>query len=96
MKSLAVSTAAGAVTGGVVSQMPQLRVPGVSSGQGNMRAVAQAVRTRIANGNASEMSAATAVKGAIGGQVANAGKTVTGAMTDHVAKKQCGDKCEAH
>ena len=86
-KSLAVSTLAGAVSGGLISKVPLAKVPGISSGKGNMKAVAQAVRTRIANGNASKMSLKTAVKGAIGGQVAAAGKTATDAATSAAAIK---------
>jgi RHS repeat-associated protein len=75
IKSLAVSTAVGAASAGVASKVPDLGVEGVSSGRGNMRAVAKAIRTKIANGTASEMSLKTAIKGAIGAQVANAGRT---------------------
>ncbi len=87
--SLGASAAAGAVSGGLVSKIPLTKVPGVSSGAGNMRAAAQSVRTRIAHGNASRMSAATAVKGAIGGQVATAGKTATEAATDAAKTRVC-------
>ena len=76
-KSLAVSTAIGAATGGLASKMPALKVPGMTSGSGNMKAVAQGVATKIENGTASSMSLKTAVNGAIGGQVADAGKTAT-------------------
>lgn len=47
------------------------------------------MRTRIANGNASNISAATAIKGAIGGQVADAGKTAAGAAVDAAKTKAC-------
>jgi hypothetical protein len=83
---MAVSVAAGAVSGGVVSKMSPVKVPGVSSGKGNMKAVAQGVKTKIENGTASAMSLKTAVKGAIGGQVANAGKTATEAASDAAGK----------
>jgi uncharacterized protein RhaS with RHS repeats len=89
LASLAANTAAGAVSGGIASKVPLTKVPGVSSGQGNMRAAAQSVRTRIANGNATKMSPATAVKGAIGGQVGNAGKTATEAATDAAKTQVC-------
>lgn len=80
---------AGTVTGGVATKIGSVKVPGISSGRGNMTAVEQAVKTRIANGNASKMSVATAVKGAIGGQVANAGKTTAGAAVDAAKAKTC-------
>jgi len=88
-KSLAVSTAVGAVTEGIASKIPLAKIPGISAGRGNMKAVAQAVRTKIANGTASEMSLTTAIKGAIGDQVANAGKTFAGAAADVAAHKTC-------
>ena len=88
-KSLAVSTAVGALTEGIASKVPLTKVPGITSGQGNMKAVAEGVSTKIANGTVSRMSMKTAVKGAIGGQVANAGKTVVGAAADVAAKKTC-------
>lgn len=88
-KSLAVSTALGAATGGLASKVPNLNVPGVSSGRGNMKAVAQGVATKIENGVASSMSLKTAVKGAVGGQVANAGRTVTGTAATAAATSAC-------
>jgi len=87
--SLAASVVAGAVSGGVASKVPLIKVPGVSSGQGNMKAVAKAVKTKIENGTASRMSPSTAVKGVIGEQVATAGKTATEATTDAVKTKAC-------
>jgi RHS repeat-associated protein len=88
-RSLAVSTVAGAVTAGVAAKVPDLKVDGVTAGRGNMKAVAQGVRTKIANGTASQMSLKTALKGAIGGQVATAGRTVTEGAADVAAKKGC-------
>ena len=88
-KSLAISTALGAATGGLVSKVPGLKVPGVSSGRGNMQAVAKGIATKIEKGSASSMSLKTAVKGAIGGQVANAGKTVTGTAATAWATTTC-------
>jgi RHS repeat-associated protein len=87
--SLTASVVAGTVTGGLATKIGSVKVPGISSGSGNMKAVAQAVKTRIENGNASKMSAATAVKGAIGGQVADAGKTAAGAAVDAAKAKTC-------
>jgi RHS repeat-associated protein len=88
-KSLAISTAAGALTEGIASKVPLTKIPGISSGRGNMKAVAQAIRTKMANGTVNGMSLTTAVKGAVGGQVANAGKTFAGAAADVAAKKTC-------
>jgi len=88
-KSLAISTGLGAVTGGLASKVPDLKIPGISSGKGNMKAVAEGVSTRIANGTASNMSLKTALKGAIGGQVADAGKTATDAAANAAANKAC-------
>jgi RHS repeat-associated protein len=93
-KSMVVSAAVGAVTEGVMSKIPQIKLQGVSSGKGNMKAVAQGVRTKIENGAASSMSLKTAVKGAVGGQVANAGKTATQAAADVGGRKACGEKCK--
>ena len=88
-KALAVSTVAGAVTGGIASKVPLTKIPGISSGKGNMNAVAQAVRTKIANGTVAGMSVTTAIKGAIGGQVANAGRTAAETTADIGAKTTC-------
>lgn len=93
-KSMAVSVAAGAVSGGIIAKMPQVKLSGVTSGRGNMKSVAQGVRTKIANGTAANMSLKTAVKGAIGGQVANAGKTLTTAVADGASKEACGTQCQ--
>lgn len=78
-----------ATHGGLASKMPALKVPGITSGRGNMKAVAQGVATKIEKGTASSMSLKTAVKGAIGGQVANAGKTVTQTYTTAVTTSVC-------
>jgi RHS repeat-associated protein len=74
---LAASTVTGAATAGAARMVPGLKVDGVSAGRGNMKAVAQGVRTKIANGTASGMSLKTAAKGVLGGQTGDAGKTAT-------------------
>ena len=89
-KSLAVSTAAGALTEGMASKIPLTKIAGISAGKNSMKAVAQSVRTKIANGAVSDMSLKTAVKGAVGSQVANAGKNVVSAIADVATKKACG------
>jgi len=88
-KSFAVSTVAGAVTAGIASKVPLTKIPGMSAGKGNMKAVAQAVRTKIASRIVSQMSLKTVVKGAIGGQVATSGKTLTEAAADLAVNKTC-------
>lgn len=87
--SAVVSTAVGAVSAGIVSKVGMVKVPGISSGRGNMAAVAKAVKTRIANGNASNMSAKTIAKGVIGGQVGDAGKTTVGGVVDTAKTIAC-------
>jgi hypothetical protein len=92
-KELAVNAAVGAVVGGVAERaLPSAKVPGVSAGSGNMKAAAQSVRTRIANGNATNMSLKTAVKGAIGSQTANAYKTGAETAADAAKTKVCTGK----
>ena len=76
-KSLAVSTIMGGATGGLASKLPDVKIPGISSGAGNMKSVAQGVATKIEKGIVSRMSLKTAIKGAVGGQVANTGRTFT-------------------
>lgn len=89
VKSAAVSTAVGAVTGGVLAKVGTVKVPGVTSGRGNMTAVAKAARTRIANGNASRMSGSTIAKGVVGGQVGDAGRTAVGGTIDAAKTEAC-------
>lgn len=89
LKSSAISTGVGAVTVGLASKMPTVKVPGISSGSNNMQAVAKGVATKIKNGTASSMSLKTAVKGAVGGQVANAGRTFTKTYVKAVTTTAC-------
>lgn len=89
VKSMAVSVGVGAVSGGLLSKVGTVRVAGITSGRGNMAAVAQAVKTRIANGNASNMSARTVAKGIAGSQVGDAGKTVVGGTIDGAKTRVC-------
>ncbi len=94
--SAAISTGVGAVTGGVLSKVGSVKAPGATSGRGNWQSSAKGVATRIANGNASRMSVKTAVKGAAGGQVADAGRTVIGGAIDSAKSWVCKNvmKCE--
>lgn len=87
--SAVVSTAAGTLTGGVISKVGTVKVPGVSSGRNNFAATAKGVRTRIANGNAQHISTSTAVKGAVGGQVGDAGRTAVGGALDGIKSWAC-------
>lgn len=89
VNSAVVGTVAGAVTGGVLSKVGTVKVPGVTSGRGSMAAVAKAAKTRIANGNASRMSAATVAKGVVGGQVGDAGRTLVGGAMDAAKTETC-------
>jgi RHS repeat-associated protein len=87
--SAAVSTAVGASTGGALTKIGSVKVGGINAGRGNWSATAKGVSTRIANGNASNMSLSTAAKGAVGGQVGDAGRTVAGAAADAMRVKTC-------
>jgi len=90
VKDVAVSGAVGTVLGGATEGvLPNAKIPGLSSGRGNMNAVGQGVRTKIANGTAQRMSPQTAVKAAIGSQAAGGYKTVGGAVGDFVKTKVC-------
>jgi hypothetical protein len=89
-KEVAVSGAVGAVLGGATEgALPDAKIPGLSSGRGNMKAVAQGVKTKIANGTAQNMSAKTAVKDAVGSQAASAYKTLGGGAGDAAQTKAC-------
>lgn len=69
--------------------LPDAKVPGVSSGRGNMKATAQSVRTRIANGNANNISLKTAIKGAVGSQTADAYRTAAQADAELLQAQGC-------
>lgn len=95
--SAVVSTAIGAATEGVVTKVGSVKLSKFSKGSGNWKAAAQAARTRVANGNAKNISPKTIVKGVVGGLVANSGKTATSlagsvAQTE-ICKKQGGKAC---
>lgn len=94
VKSAVISTAVGGLTGGFGAKVGTLKVPGITSGRNNMAAVAKGVRTRIASGNASRMSLKTMIKGAVGGQVGDAGKTLldaTGKTVEQDAEQEQGE-----
>ena len=76
-KELGVSTGAGFVFGGLTEGLlPNAKIPGFSSGQGNMYAVGKGIETKFANGTISSVSGSTAFKSAIGSQASNAYKTI--------------------
>jgi hypothetical protein len=87
-KELAVNTVAGAVVGGAAQgALPKFAVAGVSAGRGNMAAAAKSVLTRGAN-----MSAKTAVKGAVGRQTGDAFRTIAGTEADRAKAKVCASQ----
>lgn len=88
-QNLAISMAVGAATAGVASKIGNVKVQGVSAGQGNMAAVHAAVQTRIANGSASNMSLQTMARGAIGSEVRESGRTAAGGAIDGAKIKAC-------
>ena len=76
---------AGATIGALTHGIPDTRIPGLSSGCNNMRAVGNALRTKIANGTAGQMSMKTAMKATIGSQAANLGRKATGTSIENNA-----------
>jgi hypothetical protein len=92
-KELVFNTAVGAVVGGAAQKLlPGFGVKGVSAGAGNMKAVAQGVATRIANGTARNMTARTAFRGAIGRETHEAIRHI-GETEAGIAKSKA---CAAH
>jgi RHS repeat-associated protein len=81
--------AAGVMFGSLFSKLPGLKVPGVTSGRNSWKAVAQAVKTKIENGNAAKASAKTVAKGAAAEAVENAGKDEA---ADEAEKKATEDQ----
>jgi RHS repeat-associated protein len=67
------------VAGAVV---PDAGIPGLSSGRGNMKAIGQAMETKLANGTIGSVSAATAFKSAIGSQGGDLYRTLTSIVAD--------------
>jgi RHS repeat-associated protein len=76
---------AGAGTNGLLQGiLPDAKIPGLSAGKNNLKAIGDTMRTKAANGVISNMSAATAVKSAVGSQAADAYRAVAGAVIDTV------------
>jgi len=89
MKSLAVSAALGAANGGLAFKVPNLDVPGVSSGTGNYEGLCPGGCHKNRKWNCVFYVIETSVKGAIGGQVANAGRTVIETAATAAATSAC-------
>jgi len=87
--SAVISTAAGVVTGGLDPMIGKLKIGGINKGRNSMAAKAKAARTRVANGNSKKVPIPTAIKGAIAGQVGNAGKTALDAGGGAAATEGC-------
>jgi hypothetical protein len=84
---LEVSALTTAGTNGVLQAMPlNARIPGYSSGQGNMYATSQGLLTKAANGTVSNISFGTGVKSAVGSQAVDLYRTVIGLLTQIVAQ----------
>lgn len=74
----------GATNGVLQGVLPEAKIPGVTSGQGNMNAVGQAMRTKAANGTISNISANTAFKSVAGSQAADLYRTSLSGVVDSV------------
>jgi hypothetical protein len=86
-KDLEVSALTTAGTNGILEAMPiSARIPGYSSGQGNMYATSQGLLTKAANGTVSDISFSTGVKSAVGSQAVDLYRTVIGLLTKIVAQ----------
>jgi RHS repeat-associated protein len=94
--SLVVDTAVGSVVGAALPAVPEVKIPGLSAGVGSAEAVAQGVRTKIANGTAKNMSTTTAVKGSMGGQTRDSARTAADAGAEHVKDFVCHRENEQH
>ena len=82
-KELGFNTAFGAISGGLTEGvLPEARIPGFSSGRGNMNAIGKSLETKMANGVVKNMSFNTAIKSAVGSQSSNAYKTLGTAAMD--------------
>jgi RHS repeat-associated protein len=71
------------ITSGVLQKvLPNAKIPGLSSGRGNMSAIGQSMQTKLSNGSIKNISPGTATRSAIGSQAADLYKTVGGAVVD--------------
>jgi hypothetical protein len=64
--------------GAIGGSLPDLKIPGISSGSNNFNAIGKSIQTKLANGTISGATAATAGKALLGANVAGAAGIVTG------------------
>jgi RHS repeat-associated protein len=75
---VAAHTIIGAILGPLAAKfLPAVKVTGVSAGSNSMKAVGEAVKTKLANGTATDMSVSTAAKVTAGTAVNEAARTAT-------------------
>ncbi|MFA6454342.1 MAG: RHS repeat-associated core domain-containing protein, partial [Patescibacteria group bacterium] len=74
-----ITAGAGGLTQGV---LPNAKVPGLSSGRGNMNAIGESMRTKTVNGTIKSMSINSATKSAVGSQAANLYRTIVNGAVD--------------
>ncbi|OGJ10826.1 hypothetical protein A2456_02255 [Candidatus Nomurabacteria bacterium RIFOXYC2_FULL_36_19] len=79
--------ATGLTSGLLQGIIPSAKIPGLSSGSGNMNAIGQSLQTKMINGTVNGMSVNTAVKSAIGSQASDLYRTAVGAVVDSAQSK---------
>jgi hypothetical protein len=87
--SAAISTGAGIVTGGASTMVGKTKWGGITSGKNSWAAKAKSAGTKVANGNQKSVPLSTLAKGAIAGQVGNAGNTFVKATGATAAAEVC-------
>lgn len=86
LEELAINTSVGAATGGFTEALgPVAKIPGLSSGRGNMNAIGKGLKTKLEEGTIGGMSAMSALKSAIGSEASNAYKTLGGTVLENSA-----------
>jgi hypothetical protein len=84
---LEISALTTAGTNGVLQGIvPDARISGLSTGQGNMYSTSQGLLTKAANGTVSNISVSTGVKSAVGSQAVDLYRTVIGLLTQIVTQ----------
>jgi RHS repeat-associated protein len=86
--SNAIDTGLGALGGA----LPDLKIPGASSGSNNYNAIAKTMRTKLANGTISGMNAQTAAKALAGANIAGAWGLGAAAVESAVGGGEAGSK----
>jgi len=82
---LAMSALMTSGTNGILQGVvPDAGIPGLSAGQGNMRATSQGLLTKAATGTVNNISFSTGVKSAVGSQAVDLYRTVIGLLTQIV------------